>query len=551
LKLLPRILAEEDELDRADTESEPPPQATAATEARRVPPRWVAVVALAAVLPRLGYLFLFSDPENAGDPFTDAYHHWQIAYLTKEIGLSHGPRLWDMRGWEYFWGLLHPVLMDALFFATGSTDIVLARLLSLAFGSTAVVLIFLLCNRYWGLSVAIAAGAFAAFSPAAIFNDVAGMAEPIAIALVLLGIWLTPRRGFWGGVAWALSAMARIEAWFFGAGLVVAWLVGARRSRQSRAPLVIGWALGMGLYAKVLSDQTGNPIYPLYWNFQFVGLGAGGTGATAAASPGLLWIPVGAALLGCAAGLAWAFWKQPPSYLLLTFGFGYSALSLATYFRYVTEWKERRFEFPLDFAAILVAVLLLRVLSRGPSRLRPLTWSAATAGIVAIQVLWLPIQSSYASTQPLFRYEVGLGRSIGEVYNRPEYRGGVLNMPGDEPTLLYVMVRDEGFPGDRVTSQFYDPFYYLPAGYHYAGHPDVVGPLLQCWLSKTQTRLMLLSPPGPLSQSVPEYQAYIADHPQWFVDTGGQLGNGWTLIAVNVPAPSAAACTRAAQAAPH
>jgi hypothetical protein len=64
-------------------------------------------------------------------------------------------------------------------------------------------------------------------------------------------------------------------------------------------------------------------------------------------------------------------------------------------------------------------------------------------------------------------------------------------------------------------------------------------------------RLMLLSPPGPLSQSVPQYQAYIADHPQWFVDTGGQLGNGWTLIAVNVPAPSAAACTRAAQAAPH
>jgi hypothetical protein len=37
----------------------------------------------------------------------------------------------------------------------------------------------------------------------------------------------------------------------------------------------------------------------------------------------------------------------------------------------------------------------------------------------------------------------------------------VLNMPGDERTLLYVMVRDEGFPGDRVTSQFYDPFYYL------------------------------------------------------------------------------------------
>jgi hypothetical protein len=551
LKLLPRILAEEDELDRAGTESESLPEPTAQPEVRRVPLRWVAVVALAAVLPRLAYLFLFSDPENAGDPFTDAYHHWQISYLTKEIGLSHGPRLWDMRGWEYFWGLLHPLLMNVLFFATGSTDIVLARLLSLAFGSMAVVLIFLLCHRYWGLSVAIAAGAFAAFSPAAIFNDVAGMAEPTAIALILLGIWLTPGRGFWGGVAWALAAMARVEAWFFGAGLVVAWIAGARRPSQSRAPLVIGWALGMGLYAKFLSDQTGNPIYPLYWNLQFVGLGAGGTGATAAASPGLLWIPVGAVLLGSVVGLAWALWRQPPSYLFLTFGFGYSALSLATYFRYATEWKERRFEFPLDFAAILVAVLLLKWLSRDQSRLRPLGWSAAAAGILAAQALWLPIQAAYASTEPLFRYEVGLGRSIGEVYNRPEYRGGVLNMPGDEPTLLYVMVRDEGFPGDRVTSQFYDPFYYLPAGYRYAEHADVVGPLLQCWLSKTQTRLILISPLGPLSQSVPEYQAYIADHPQWFADTGAQLAGGWTLIAVNVPAPTGAACTQAAQAAPH
>jgi hypothetical protein len=59
------------------------------------------------------------------------------------------------------------------------------------------------------------------------------------------------------------------------------------------------------------------------------------------------------------------------------------------------------------------------------------------------------------------------------------------------------MVRDAAIPGDRVTSQFYDPFYYLPAGYHYAGHRDVVGPLLQCWLSKTQTRLILLSRPAP------------------------------------------------------
>jgi hypothetical protein len=548
LRLLPR-LADEDELDRQEATPASIHRSEPETRAVRLPLRWLMGVAAAAALPRLAYLFLFSDPENAGDPFTDAYHHWQIAYLTKEIGLSHGPRLWDMRGWEYFWGLLHPLLLNVLFFVSGSTDIVVGRLLSLAFGTLTVVLIFALCHRYWGLGVAVAAGAFAAFSPAAIFNDVAGMAEPIAVSLVLLGIWLTPRRGFWAGIAWALAAMARVEAWFFAAGLVFAWLLGGRRSASSRVPLLVGWVLGMGVYAKFLLDQTGNPIYPLYWNFQFVGLQAGGTGGQAATG-GLLLIPLAAGVLLCAGAIAWTLWSQPRSYLLLTFGFGYTALSLATYLRYATEWKERRFEFPLDFAAILVAIFLVKWLPERRVRLRPLTYAAFTAALLALQALWVPIQSAYNATEPLFRYEVGLGRAIGQVYNRPEYRGAVLNMPGDEPTLLYVMVRDEGFPGGKVTSQFYDPFYYLPAGYDYTDHPQVVGPLLQCWLARTQTRLLLLSPPGPLSGSVPEYKAFIADHPGWFQDTGAQLGNGWSLVAVDVPVPSAADCAGAARAAP-
>jgi hypothetical protein len=389
--------------------------------------------------------------------------------------------------------------------------------------------------------VAVVAGAFAALSPVAIFNDTAGMAEPIAIALLLLGIWLLPRHGFWAGLVWAVAAMARVEAWLFGLGLLVAWLVGARKWGGSRAPLVIGWVLGMGLYGKFLLDQTGNPIYPLYINFQFVGLAAGGTGGQASGGAPL-WLLFGLLSIACMAGVAWSLWKRPASYLVLTLGFGYSALSLATYLRYATEWKERRFEFPLDFAAILVAVAVVKWWPERIAIPRPVSWSAAAAGLVAIQLLWIPVQTTYASTEPLFRYEVSLAHQIGAVYNRPEYRGGVLNMPGDEPTLLYVMVRDEGLKGQNVTSQFYDPFYYLPAGYRYADHKEVVGPRLQCWLWTSKTRLLLISPPGPLSGSVADYKAYIADNPEWFGDTGANLPNGWSLIAANVPAPVAGQC---------
>jgi hypothetical protein len=555
VKLLPRVLADEDELDRQSATDGDAHQGRAPAAPRPTGPqkRWVALIALGALIPRTAYLFVISDPENAGHGFTDAYHHWQIAYLTKEIGLSNGPRLWDLRGVEYFWGLMHPLLMNVLFFGTGSVDIVLARLLSLAFGTLAVVLIFLLCHRYWGMRVAIAASTFAALSPASVFNDTAGMVEPIAIALLLLGIWLTPARGFWAGVAWGCAMMTRVEAWLFAPGLVVAWFLG-RRSAAQRLPLFVGWALVIGFYMKFLLDQAGNAIYPLYWNFQVVALGSTETSSSLTPEQQLLRIPLGAIVLAAAAGLAWSLWKRPPSYLLLTYGFGYwvfqaGTLGFTALLRHNTEWMERRFEFPLDFAAILVAVLLLKVLPERRAALTAVGWSASVLGIIAIQVFWLPIQQAYDATEPGYRDQVALGRAIGNVYNRQEYRGGVIAVPGNAPTLVYTMVRDGGVPGAKITSEFYDPFYYLPAGYRYSDHKDVAGPLLQCWLANTGTRLLLIPPAGPFNTSVPEYRAFIGDHPEWFNETGAQLGDGFSIVAVKVAAPSTGECAQASRAA--
>jgi hypothetical protein len=556
------MLADEGELDRRSSEADHQAEGSPAGAEERPPGpqrRWVLIVAVGALVPRITYLFVFNDPENAGQGFTDAYHHWQIAYLTKEIGLSHGPRLWDMRGFEYFWGPLHPLLMNLLFFTTGSIDIVLARLLSLAFGSLAVVLIFLLCHRYWGMSVAVAASAFAALSPASVFNDDAGMVEPIAIALLLLGIWLTPKRGFWAGVAWGCAAVARIEAWLFGAGLVVAWVLG-RRSAVAILPLLIGWGLVMGLYLKFLLDQTGNAIYPLYWNFQIVALGTNEPLNPLTAGQQLLKYPLGAVVIASAAGLAWALWKRPPSYLLLTYGFGYWVFQAGTlgFTNYLlttgieprltlpsTSWMERRFEFPLDFAAILGAVFLFKVLPKWQPRVRATGWVAATAVLLAIQIYWSPIQSAYAGTEAGFQEQVRLGRAIGDVYSRPEYKGGVVGVPGDAPTLVYVMARYSGVPGDRLTSEFYDPFYYLPSGYHYTDHKQVVGLLLQCWLSNTHIRLLLVPPPSLFHTSVTDYAAFIGDHPQWFSQAGGQLADGFAIVGVSVPPAGQGECAQA------
>ncbi len=503
-------------------------------------------MAAVAIVPRIAYLFFFTDPENAGDGFTDAYHHWQIAYLTKEIGLAHGPRLWDLHGWEYYWGLLHPALMSVVFFATGSPDIVLDRVVSVVFGTLSVVLIFLLCHRYWGMQVALASAAFASVNPAAVFNDTAGMPEPVAVALVLLGIWLTPSRGFWAGVAWGLAAMARVEAWLFGAGLVVAHLIGVR---SKAAWLVFGWLVTMGLYMKFMWDQTGNPIYPFYWSFLFVGFGAFNSAPVVTTAQQSLGPLMAAATIASAAGVAWSLWKRPASYLLLAYGFGYSAYSFAT-FLIVDEWKERRFELPMDFAAILVAVALFKVLPRLLPGMRSVPLAGAAAGMLLMQAWWVPIESAYSGTEPAYREHVGLGILIGAVYNRPEYRGGVIAVPGDEPTLVYTMVRYGAIPGYRLTSEFYDPSYSLPDGYHYAGHQHILGTLLQCWLAGTHVRLLLIPPASAFNHSVPDYLAFIADHPAWFSDTNAGLGHGLTLVGVHAPAAPASDCG-AAQSAAH
>src|SRR5882672_11777545 len=143
LKLLPRILPDEEEEERRLDQPESAPER--APKPQPLHWTWTAGVAAIAAVPRLLYLYVFTDPENPGlGAYNDVWHHWQIAYLTKEIGLSApgGPRLWDLKGLDYFWGVLHPLLMVAVFDITGSIDIVLDRLVSVAFGVAVVVLLF-------------------------------------------------------------------------------------------------------------------------------------------------------------------------------------------------------------------------------------------------------------------------------------------------------------------------------------------------------------------------------------------------------------------------
>jgi hypothetical protein len=548
MQRLPNLLPDEedDELRMASEETE----AAAATElAPRALPRWaIAGVWAVALLPRLYALFFLTDPENPGDGWHgDVYHHWQIAYLTKEIGLAdpNGPRLWDLKGLEYFWGVLHPLLLVALFTVTGSVDVLLARLLSVFFGAMVVVLVFALCRRHWGLQVAIAGGLFAALLPTSVFIDSTGFLEPMGIALVLLGIWLWPKRGLWTGVAWALASMARAEAWIFSLGMLVATYF-RRAHQRERLLATIAWVVLIAAYMKVLLDRTGDAIYPVYWNllaniFGKWEFAPSLTSSQLAVRPWLV-----ALMLAGLAGLGWTLWKRPPSRMFLTFGFGYLAytglsLGLTAYLKSWVWWfwQERFFLFPYEFGGVLLAILLLSTAPRRLGRrIVPLSWALVGLALLSVQAEWPPILSLYDATRTTWSESQAAATQLMNVYNQPPYLGRVLNIPPDKPAMFYAMVEYHGFQGRNVVGQLYDPFYYFP-NFSYAQHPDVGDTLIQCWLTSTHTRLWAADP-----SKVP-YLGVIAHHPDWFTELGTVTQYGWLIEDVHVPAVSPAECSSA------
>jgi len=511
VKLLPRLLADEDEEDEA-----PAPQPSAQVPGLHW--AWTPALAIAAAVPRLLYVFVFTDPENPGvRRYGDVWHHWQIAYLTKEIGLGapDGPRLWDLKGLDYFWGILHPLLMVGVFDLTGSIDIVLDRMVSLVFGVAVVVLLFHVCLRYWGIHVAVAAALIATLLPTSVMNDASGMLEPLGVALCLAGLIAWPRHGFWSGLAFGLATMARAEAWIFSLGMVAAAFF-KKEGRQQRIPLVAGFAVVVALYMKVLYDKTGNPIYPLWWNFFANAVGKWEFTPISAAQASVRPI-LGILLVLAAAGLGWSLWRRPPAYMLLTFGFGYWVFvaGMLGFTSYLASWVwwmpiTRVFAFPYVFAGVLLAVVVLWL---GPRRYGrrfvPVGWGLIGAALVVSQLVWLPINAEFGPSEREWHAIKAEGVQLGEWYNTAPFRGHALAVPSDRPDITYVLARFGGVEGKHLISEMYAP--------------DQV---TACWFAKTDVRLIAVDSTT---------RTIVDSNPTWFAYIGTMDEAKWQVYGVNAP----------------
>jgi hypothetical protein len=514
VKLLPRLLAEEDEEDQAPEVHDESPAVVPSHHWAWIP----GVMAFAAV-PRLLYLFVFSDPENPGiRRYGDVWHHWQIAYLTKEIGLTapDGPRLWDLKGLDYFWGILHPLLMVAVFDVTGSIDIVLNRMVSLIFGVVVVLLLFLICRRLWGTQVALGAALIASLLPTSVMNDASGMLEPLGVALCLCGLVAWPRRGFWSGLAFGVATMARAEAWVFGIGMVVAAFF-KREGWQQRIPLVAGFVAVMALYIKVLFDKTGNPIYPLWWNFL---ANAAGKWEFAPVSAGQASVrPVlGVLLVLAIIGLGWSLWRRPASYMLLTFGFGYWVFvaGMLGFTSYLASWVwwmpiTRVFAFPYVFAGVLLAVVALWWAPRRfGARVMPVGWAAVIVALALSQLAWIPIHEVFGPSEAEWLQVKDESVQLGAWYNAPPFAGHAIAVPEDRADITYALARFGGVEGKHLISGMYAP-----------AHPD------ECWYAKLDVRMIAVDA---------AHASLLESNPSWFTRIGTMEEAKWDVYAVNAPA---------------
>lgn len=455
------------------------------------------VIFLLALGVRLTFLFT-NDPQSPGYGwYGDVYHHWQVAYLSKEIGFQHGfLRLWDLKGMEFFWGLAHPLVLISLFTIFNTVDILVPRLLSVFGGSLVAVFIYLLVKRNFNQAAAIACGLWTALFSVVLFSDTLGMQEQLGLVFLLGGILAWPRWGFLTGFFWALASMVRAEFWLFAAALVLAAFFDRRRGLLgNKMTMAAAFIFPIFLYMKYLSNWTGNVIFPIYWNFLASVVGKWFTNIAQpleAAQIQAQWIGRGMFVLG-AVGAITTFLKRPKYYLFFLLGFfnitfigfmfGFGAYIHGFFDRF---WVDRLFAFPYLFLGILIIFSLLYWLPNRLPRARvPILISGFVLFLVMLvvsQLAWFKIMTYFRIAQKAYEPELEIASFIAQ-YDT----GGKILFPAGRPALTYALVRNHGVSGKRLVSEMYDPYFYAQD----EETPAELEEKMIDWLAKEEIKLIV------------------------------------------------------------
>lgn len=423
---------------------------------------WPIGIFLLSLLVKLFFIFVVTEPDNPGaGVFVDTYHRWQIAYLTREIGWREGHRLWDLRGFEYLWGVVHPILLNILFSLTGRIDIWLARVLSALAGSGIATLFYLFGRRFFNFWVGLTAGFFISLFPLFVLVDASGYVEPLSLLLLVTAVWFWPKRPFLTGILLALAAMTRIEAWILAMGFLVGLLL-FKFPLEKWIISFFGFLLPMIFYMKHLADKTGSVIYPLREYFLGLTQGKWGSGEGFVFTFDLVLM---AFLVVAIGGLIWLWRKKPkftPFFLLGFGGLGMGSFFLSGFKYYLNQlWGLRFIYFPILFGGFLTSVFIFwhlpKTLARGWKKIGSLFFAAWLFLLFTSQILWQSIMPKFNQTAKTWQDIRRVGERFGQGYDG---KGKVL-IPATTGDLTYSLVKYGGLKGKNIVGQGYDVFYYL------------------------------------------------------------------------------------------
>jgi len=217
---------------------------------------------------RLLFLVLVAGLEYCGW-YHDSYHHWQIAYYTLHVGLKQNPpRMWDLNGQEYFWGLLPTLTESFLLWVFNTASIVPFRIFNFVMGSLSVCLVYLLGKKYFDKQIGLFSALLAAFCPILWEVDTSGMLDPMGVTCLLLALLLYDKGPFTAGLFLGLASLSHIEFWFLALG-VMGCYIAFEKSGTDFVPAVLGWLVPMAPYFYFLytRTETHDPLYALRYNY--------------------------------------------------------------------------------------------------------------------------------------------------------------------------------------------------------------------------------------------------------------------------------------------
>lgn len=252
--------------------------------------------------------------------YHDSFHHWQIAIYTLRIGLAQNPpRMWDLSGQEYFWGLLPTLTESFLLYVFNTTSLAPFRVFNTLMGSLSVVLVYFLGRRFINEQAGLLAGVSSALSPVLWEVDTSGMLDPMGITFLLLGLFLYRKNRYLSGLVLGLASLAHIEFWFLSLAIIGFYLV-YERSATDFIPAIAGWSTPMLPYFYFTQTRTGDWLYSLRFNYVASISGQWISNVTVPFSDQILPRVVFLAILAlCVASILWMLKKRPLSYPLHSF----------------------------------------------------------------------------------------------------------------------------------------------------------------------------------------------------------------------------------------